>query len=163
MPPVSPTLSLSHCRCPQVLRELHRSCQTEEGQDDLKKGTQLLEIYALEIQMHTEAKNSKKLKELYQVGARGGVRGGGWVWVWRVGGGSFGGHGVGAEQHMISCQPAGPATCCAFSMAHLPCCHQPPPQPRPLPCLCPCHCRPLPLRRKLWPSSRPSPTLASWE
>lgn len=52
----------------QVLRELHASCQTEDGHDDLKKGTQLLEIYALEIQMHTEQKNSKKLKELYHVG-----------------------------------------------------------------------------------------------
>ncbi|KAI7840317.1 hypothetical protein COHA_006099 [Chlorella ohadii] len=50
----------------KVLRELHRSCQTDEGRDDLKKGTQLLEIYALEIQMHTEQKNNKKLKELYQ-------------------------------------------------------------------------------------------------
>ncbi|PRW18415.1 COP9 signalosome complex subunit 2 [Chlorella sorokiniana] len=50
----------------KVLRELHRSCQTEDGRDDLKKGTQLLEIYALEIQMHTEQKNNKKLKELYQ-------------------------------------------------------------------------------------------------
>jgi len=28
----------------------------------LKKGTQLLEIYALEIQMYTEQKNNKKLK-----------------------------------------------------------------------------------------------------
>ena len=27
--------------------------QTDDGQDDLKKGTQLLEIYALEIQMYT--------------------------------------------------------------------------------------------------------------
>ena len=62
-----PTPPHCHCNCPQVLRELHRSCQTEEGVDDLKKGTQLLEIYALEIQMHTEAKNSKKLKQLYQV------------------------------------------------------------------------------------------------
>ncbi|PSC72680.1 COP9 signalosome complex subunit 2 [Micractinium conductrix] len=50
----------------KVLRELHRSCQTEDGRDDLKKGTQLLEIYALEIQMHTEQKNNKMLKELYQ-------------------------------------------------------------------------------------------------
>lgn len=50
----------------KVLCELHRSCQTDDGQDDLKKGTQLLEIYALEIQMHTEQKNNKKLKELYQ-------------------------------------------------------------------------------------------------
>lgn len=54
----------------QTLRELHRSCQTEDGADDLKKGTQLLEIYALEIQLHTEQKNNKKLKELYQVGRR---------------------------------------------------------------------------------------------
>ena len=92
MPPVSPTLSLSHCRCPQVLRELHRSCQTEEGQDDLKKGTQLLEIYALEIQMHTEAKNSKKLKELYQVGARCGVGAGCGCGVWEEG--ALGGMGL---------------------------------------------------------------------
>ena len=34
----------SHCAC-------LRSCTTEGGQDDLKKGTQLLEIYALEIQV----------------------------------------------------------------------------------------------------------------
>lgn len=36
--------------------------QTDDGEDDLKKGTQLLEIYALEIQMYTEQKNNKKLK-----------------------------------------------------------------------------------------------------
>ena len=36
--------------------------QTVEGDDDLKKGTQLLEIYALEIQMYTAQKNNKKLK-----------------------------------------------------------------------------------------------------
>ncbi|KAJ8905045.1 hypothetical protein NDN08_001557 [Rhodosorus marinus] len=50
----------------KVLKELHKSCQKEDGSDDLKKGTQLLEIYALEIQMHTETKNTKKLKELYE-------------------------------------------------------------------------------------------------
>jgi len=33
--------------------------------DDLKKGTQLLEVYALEIQMYTETKNNKKLASLY--------------------------------------------------------------------------------------------------
>lgn len=43
-----------------------RSCQKEDGTDDLKKGTQLLEVYALEIQMYTEQKNNKKLKELYK-------------------------------------------------------------------------------------------------
>ena len=45
-----------------ILRELHPSCQTEEGEDDQKKGTQLLEIYALEIQMYTVRKDLKKLK-----------------------------------------------------------------------------------------------------
>ena len=39
--------------------------QTDEGEDDLKKGTQLLEIYALEIQMYTAQKNNKKLKASY--------------------------------------------------------------------------------------------------
>jgi len=37
----------------------------KDGEDDLKKGTQLLEIYALEIQMYTAQKNNKKLKALY--------------------------------------------------------------------------------------------------
>lgn len=32
----------------------------------MKKGTQLLEIYALEIQMYTAQKNNKKLKTLYE-------------------------------------------------------------------------------------------------
>lgn len=45
----------------------HLSClQTDDGEDDLKKGTQLLEIYALEIQMYTVQKNNKKLKALYE-------------------------------------------------------------------------------------------------
>ena len=43
----------------------YRSCQREGGGDDLKKGTQLLEVYALEIQIYTEQKNGKKLKQLY--------------------------------------------------------------------------------------------------
>jgi len=38
------------------------SCQNEDGSDDQKKGTQLLEVYAIEIQMYTETKNNKKLK-----------------------------------------------------------------------------------------------------
>jgi len=32
-----------------------------------KKGSQLVDIYALEIQMHTATRNYKKLKELYQL------------------------------------------------------------------------------------------------
>jgi len=49
----------------KILRELHRSCQEADGSDDQKKGTQLLEVYALEIQMCTETKNHKRLQELY--------------------------------------------------------------------------------------------------
>jgi len=54
----------------KILRELHRSCQDEKGGDDQKKGTQLLELYALEIQMHTTQKNNKKLKETYEMALR---------------------------------------------------------------------------------------------
>ncbi|OAY72989.1 COP9 signalosome complex subunit 2 [Ananas comosus] len=53
-------------RMNKILKELHRSCQREDGTDDQKKGTQLLEVYAIEIQMYTETKNNKKLKQLYQ-------------------------------------------------------------------------------------------------
>merc|ERR1712025_1129307 len=53
-------------RLQRILKQLHTSCTTQEGEDDLKKGTQLLEIYALEIQMYTAQKNNKKLKALYE-------------------------------------------------------------------------------------------------
>ena len=52
-------------RLSRILRQLHAACQTNEGTDDQSKGTYLLEVYALEIQMYTETKNNKKLKELY--------------------------------------------------------------------------------------------------
>lgn len=52
-------------RLSTILKQLHQSCQNEDGTDDLKKGTQLLEIYALEIQMYTVRKNNKELKKLY--------------------------------------------------------------------------------------------------
>ena len=45
----------------QLIRELHLSTASE-GEDQAQKGTQLLEIYALEIQMYNETKNFKKLK-----------------------------------------------------------------------------------------------------
>ena len=51
--------------CSIPARATCRSCQTEDGADDVKKGTQLLEVYALEIQLHSAQKNSKRLKELY--------------------------------------------------------------------------------------------------
>ncbi|XVF19457.1 hypothetical protein REPUB_Repub11eG0112400 [Reevesia pubescens] len=52
-------------RMNKILKELHKSCQKEDGTDDQKKGSQLLEVYAIEIQMYTETKNNKKLKQLY--------------------------------------------------------------------------------------------------
>jgi COP9 signalosome complex subunit 2 len=53
-------------RLAKLLKELHKSCQREDGSDDHKKGTQLLEVYALEIQMHTATRNIKRLKQLYE-------------------------------------------------------------------------------------------------
>jgi COP9 signalosome complex subunit 2 len=49
----------------KILRELHKSCENESGEDDQKKGSQLVDIYALEIQMYTATRDNKKLKELY--------------------------------------------------------------------------------------------------
>jgi len=49
----------------KTLRDLHKSCENEQGQDDKKKGSQLVDIYALQIQMYTATKDNKKLKELY--------------------------------------------------------------------------------------------------
>jgi hypothetical protein len=44
------------------VRELHRSCQKEDGTDDPSKGTYSLEIYSLEILMYAETRNNKRLK-----------------------------------------------------------------------------------------------------
>jgi len=52
-------------RLAKILRDLHKSCELEDGSDDQKKGSQLVDIYALEIQMYTATKNNKKLKDLY--------------------------------------------------------------------------------------------------
>jgi len=54
-----------HSKLAKILKDLHRSCQLDNGEDDPKKGSQLVDIYALEIQMYTATKNNKKLKELY--------------------------------------------------------------------------------------------------
>nr|KAJ3421271.1 COP9 signalosome complex subunit 2 [Polyrhizophydium stewartii] len=47
-------------------REYGRMTKNDDGTDDQRKGTLLLEIFALEIQMYTETKNNKKLKSVYQ-------------------------------------------------------------------------------------------------
>src|SRR5699024_3448712 len=51
---------------PRKLKELHATCQREDGTDDPSKGTYSLEIYALEIQMYAATKNNKQLKRLYE-------------------------------------------------------------------------------------------------
>ncbi|NXT23934.1 CSN2 protein, partial [Syrrhaptes paradoxus] len=50
----------------KILRQLHQSCQVPLYSKLLYLSTQLLEIYALEIQMYTAQKNNKKLKALYE-------------------------------------------------------------------------------------------------
>jgi len=51
----------------KVLARLHKSCQTPDGHDDKKeKGSELLEIYALEVKMSMAQHNSLKQKELYE-------------------------------------------------------------------------------------------------
>lgn len=47
----------------KIIRDLHRATGAAgEGDDQSQRGTQLLEIYALEIQMYNETRNYKKLK-----------------------------------------------------------------------------------------------------
>lgn len=50
----------------KIIKDLYKACNSPEGIDNQHRGTQLLEIYALEIQMHTATKNNKKLKQLYE-------------------------------------------------------------------------------------------------
>ena len=45
----------------QLIRDLHNASQGGED-DQSQRGTQLLEIYALEIQMYNETRKFKKLK-----------------------------------------------------------------------------------------------------
>jgi len=49
----------------RLVRSLHKTCQKPDGSDDVSKGSQLLEVYALEIQMCTVTKNSVRMKEVY--------------------------------------------------------------------------------------------------
>ncbi|KDQ63032.1 hypothetical protein JAAARDRAFT_120393 [Jaapia argillacea MUCL 33604] len=52
-------------RLSRLIRELYDSTNKNGEDDQSQRGTQLLEIYALEIQMHNETRNFKKLKEIY--------------------------------------------------------------------------------------------------
>ncbi|CAO1638313.1 unnamed protein product [Sympodiomycopsis kandeliae] len=52
-------------RLTKTLKDLRAYCTTEDGVDDQSKGTILLEIFALEIQMYSEMGDYKKLKATY--------------------------------------------------------------------------------------------------
>ncbi|KAF6754294.1 PCI domain-containing protein [Ephemerocybe angulata] len=52
-------------RLSKLIRDLHHATAASDADDQSQRGTQLLEIYALEIQMYNETKNFKKLKEIY--------------------------------------------------------------------------------------------------
>ncbi|EIN14388.1 PCI-domain-containing protein [Punctularia strigosozonata HHB-11173 SS5] len=52
-------------RLAKLIRELHEATNRADSDDQSQRGTQLLEIYALEIQMYNETRNFKKLKEIY--------------------------------------------------------------------------------------------------
>jgi len=54
-----------YTRLTKLLRNLTNATAANESDDQSQKGTQLLEIYALEIQMYNETRNFKKLKEIY--------------------------------------------------------------------------------------------------
>merc|ERR1719487_73944 len=48
-----------------MVHTLHKTCQKPDGTDDVSKGSHLLEVYALEIQMCALTKNSIRMKEIY--------------------------------------------------------------------------------------------------
>jgi len=52
----------------KIIEQLTSSCMLPDGSENPKKGNQLLEVYSLEIQMHMEKKDTKKVKELYEKG-----------------------------------------------------------------------------------------------
>ncbi|EPQ29173.1 uncharacterized protein PFL1_03460 [Pseudozyma flocculosa PF-1] len=52
-------------RLAKTIKELRAYCTDPDGGDDQSKGTILLEIFALEIQMYGELGNFKKLKDVY--------------------------------------------------------------------------------------------------
>ncbi|TGZ85662.1 PCI-domain-containing protein [Ascodesmis nigricans] len=59
-----------YVRLTRNVRQLHKACQKPDGSEDPSKGTYLLEVYALEIQMYSETGNNKKLKALYNKSLR---------------------------------------------------------------------------------------------
>lgn len=55
-----------YTRVAKIVRELHEACQLPDGSgDDPSKGTSLLEVYSLEIQLCTATKNTMHMKRIY--------------------------------------------------------------------------------------------------
>ncbi|KAG4305903.1 hypothetical protein PORY_000813 [Pneumocystis oryctolagi] len=48
-----------------ILNKLRNICENHDGSFDQLKSTYLFEVYALQIQMYSEMKNNRKLKDLY--------------------------------------------------------------------------------------------------
>ncbi|CAM9556475.1 unnamed protein product [Ectocarpus sp. 12 AP-2014] len=58
-------------RLQRIIKELLKACQNEGNGDDddtnaVKRGTQLLEIFSLQILMHSRQRDQKKLREVYE-------------------------------------------------------------------------------------------------
>ena len=49
----------------RLILSLKKTCQTADGKDDVSKGTYLLEVYCLEIQLCAVTHNSARMKEIY--------------------------------------------------------------------------------------------------
>ncbi|KAL0592634.1 hypothetical protein ABG067_000198 [Albugo candida] len=59
-----------YARLTKIIKELLLSCDDEDSEDGVKKNTQLLEVYALQIQMYTSEKDNKKLMSMYEKALR---------------------------------------------------------------------------------------------
>eukprot|EP01036_Dinobryon_divergens_P029451 gene29451-38547_t len=49
----------------RLISSLKKTCQTADGKDDLSKGSYLLEVYCLEIQLSAVTHNTARMKEIY--------------------------------------------------------------------------------------------------
>ncbi|KAG7384285.1 COP9 signalosome complex subunit 2 [Phytophthora pseudosyringae] len=57
-------------RLSKIIKELLASCSEEDTDDGVRKNSQLLEVYALQIQMYTAQKDNKKLVSIYEKALR---------------------------------------------------------------------------------------------
>lgn len=48
----------------RLISSLKKTCQTADGKDDLSKGSYLLEVYCLEIQLSAVTHNTARMKEV---------------------------------------------------------------------------------------------------